>query len=95
MNIAVFIIAAVVGFAVQIAINKITKNQLIKFIPMGVIMIGMIICLIIYMGVFGANTESAIAENRAFAMFLSIPFSGALAGCLPGLLLSNQYVDKT
>ena len=68
MNIITFIIAAVVAFVVQIVINKMANNQLIKFIPMGIIMIGMIICLIIYMGVFGSVTESALAENRAFAV---------------------------
>ena len=90
MNIVVFIIAAVVGFVVQIAINKITKNQLIKFIPMGVIMVGMVVSLIIYMGVFGANTESAIAENRALAMFILIHLVGALIGTVIGIAVFSR-----
>ena len=90
MNIVTFIIAAVIGFAVQIAINKTAKNQLIKFIPMGIIMIGMIICLIIYMGIFGSVTESALAENRAFAMFLMINLAGGLIGTVIGIAVFSR-----
>ncbi|MBQ2679035.1 MAG: hypothetical protein IJF98_02445 [Firmicutes bacterium] len=93
MNIITFIIAAVVAFVVQIVINKMANNQLIKFIPMGIIMVGMIICLIIYMGVFGSVTESALAENRAFAMFFMINLAGALIGTVIGIAVFSRNIE--
>lgn len=82
------------GFAIvfgtfQMLLFSKVRNALIKYLPIAVTLVGMLFCLVTYMGIFGTSSPSVVAENQYFAMFLCIPIGGAFVGSLLGLLLSK------
>ena len=95
MNIAIFLVSCVVFAILETILCLKTKKPFIKYIPTGAAIIGLLFCIVVLLGVFGAATPSAAAENRYFAIFISIPLSGALAGCILGFLLSKSTVKNT
>ena len=87
--ILVFFGFAIVFGAVQMLLSSKVRNALIKYLPIAVTVVGLLFCLVTYMGIFGTSSPSVVAENQYFAMVLCIPFGGAFVGGLLGLLLSK------
>lgn len=88
MNIIlIFLGFAIVFGAVQMLLSSKVRNALIKYLPIAVTVVGLLFCLVTYMGIFGTSSPSVVAENQYFAMFLCIPIGGAFVGSLLGLLL--------
>ena len=88
-TILIFLGFAIVFGAVQMLLFCKVRNALIKYLPSAVTVAGLLFCLVTYMGIFGSNSPSVVAENQYFAMFLCIPIGGAFVGSLLGLLLSK------
>jgi len=87
--ILIFLGSAIVFCAVQMLLSGKVRNALIRYLPIAVTVVGVLFCLVTYMGIFGTSSPSVAAENQYFAMFLCIPIGGALVGSLLGLLLSK------
>lgn len=87
--ILIFFGFAIVFGAVQMLLSSKVRNALIKCLPIVVTVVGLLFCLVTYMGIFGTSSPSVVAENQYFAMFLCIPIGGAFVGSLLGLLLSK------
>ena len=87
--ILIFFVFAIVFGAVQMLISSKVRNALIKYLPIVVTVVGLLFCLVTYIGIFGTSSPSVVAENQYFAMFLCIPIGGAFVGSLLGLLLSK------
>ena len=87
--ILIFLGFAIIFGAVQMLLFCKVRNALIKYLPSAVTIAGLLFCLVTYMGIFGSNSPSVVAENQYFAMFLCIPIGGAFVGSLLGLLLSK------
>lgn len=87
--ILIFLGFAIVFGAVQMLLSSKVRNALIKYLPIAVTVVGLLFCLVTYMGIFGTSSPSVVAENQYFAMVLCIPIGGAFVGSLLGLLLSK------
>ncbi|MBQ7875509.1 MAG: zf-HC2 domain-containing protein [Oscillospiraceae bacterium] len=87
--ILIFFVFAIVFGAVQMLLSGKVRNALIKYLPTAVTVVGLLFCLVTYMGIFGTGSPSVAAENQYFAMFLCIPVGGAFVGSLLGILLSK------
>lgn len=64
------------------------KVKRIRYLPAGVIAIGMLLLLILCFGKWGSGSPSVISENRYFAAFIGKPLGAALFGCVAGHLAS-------
>ena len=87
--ILIFFGFAIVFGAVQMLLSGKARNALIRYLPMAVTVVGLLFCLVTYMGIFGTSSPSVVAENQYFALFLCIPIGGAFVGSLLGMLLSK------
>ena len=76
---------------IQFCILRKLKRVWIKWIPIGTTVISLLFCFILYLNVFGTNSQSVIAENQYFALFLAIPFSAAFIGCLLGIIICKLF----
>jgi len=76
---------------VQFLILSKVKKYWIRWIPIGITFISLLFCFILYLNVFGPNSQSVIAENQYFALFLAIPFSAAFIGCLLGGIICKLF----
>lgn len=83
----IFLGFAIAFGAIQVLFSNKGKYALIKYLPIAITVLGLLFCLVTYMGIFGTASPSVVAENQYFAMFLCIPIGGAFVGCLIGLLL--------
>lgn len=88
-TILIFIGFAVVFRAIQMLFYRKVKNIFVKSLPLALTVLGLLFCLVTYMGIFGTSSPSVVAENRYFAMVLCIPIGGAFVGSLLGMLLSK------
>ncbi len=90
---------AVLFLIIQLILCFKTKKTIIKYVPMLVILCGLLFCFIIYMNIFGTNSSSVIAENQTFAIFLSIVLVPDLIGVLLGWLIfgfiKKKYISKS
>lgn len=64
------------------------KIKKIKYLPLFLLVAGLIFCFVVYFGKFGSNSSSVIAENQYFATFLAVPLIAGLAGCVLGHLFT-------
>ena len=87
--ILIFFGFAIVFGVVQMLLSSKVRNALIKYLPIAVTVVGLLFCLVTYMGIFGTSSPSVVAENQYFVMVLCIPIGGAFVGSLLGLLLSK------
>lgn len=83
----IFLGFAVLFAAVQILLGKRKGCARFQYVPTALTAVGLLFCLAVYLGAFGTGSPSVIAENRYFAMFLSIPVGGAFVGSLAGAIL--------
>ena len=86
----VFIAVAVCSFVLQTVLSLKAKNPVIKSIPTGLLIVGLLFCLITYIGVGELQSASVIAENQAFAKFLAVHMAVSLIGCVTGAVLSKK-----
>lgn len=89
-----FLILISIGFIfciIQFWILRKLKKAWIRWIPIGITFISLLFCFILYLNVFGPNSQSVIAENQYFALFLAIPFSAAFIGCLLGGIICKLF----
>ena len=89
-----FLILISIGFIfciIQFCILRKLKRVWIKWIPIGTTVISLLFCFILYLNVFGTNSQSVIAENQYFALFLAIPFSAAFIGCLLDIIICKLF----
>lgn len=89
MNVVTLSGISIIFGILQLLLVKKTQRPIIKYLPIGLTIIGLLFCLVTYLGAFGTYSPSVVAENQYFALFLSIPFGAAFMGCLLGLLLSK------
>ena len=87
--IVVFIGIAVCFFALQTVLSHRAKNSVIKSIPTGLLTIGLLLCLIMYMSVEELPSASVIAENQTFAKFLAVHMVVGLIGCMAGAVFTK------
>lgn len=76
-----------IGFifcVIQFWISNKIKKAWIKCIPIGITVLGLLFCFVLYLNIFWTNSPSVIAENRLLAWILVIPFTTAFIGCLIG-----------
>ena len=88
-TILVFIGFAVVFGAIQMLLSRKVKNIFVRSLPIALTVVGLLFCLVTYLGIFGTSSPSVVAENQYFAMVLCIPIGGAFVGSLLGVLLSK------
>ena len=55
--------AIVFGTFQMLLFNKV-RNALIKYLPIAVTLVGLLFCLVTYMGIFGTGSPSVVAENQ-------------------------------
>lgn len=88
--IVIFIGIATCCFALQTILSHKAKNPVIKCIPTGLLIVGLLFCLITYIGVGELQSASVIAENQAFAKFLAIHMAVGLIGCVTGAVFTKK-----
>lgn len=84
MNILMIIVIGLIFCVFQFLILKNIKKAWIKWLPIGVISLGLLFCLVAYLNVFWTDSASVISENQYLALFLVVPLGSAFAGCLFG-----------
>ncbi len=89
-----FLVFALIFGVLQMIISKKLNNIIIKNIPLGLSVFGLLFCLVTYLGIFGTSSPSVVAENQYFALFLCIPIGGAFVGCLLGILFTKIVENK-
>ncbi len=89
MNMLYFLVPVLLFGAVQGFISAKANGRLLQSVPLALTVCGVLFCMATYLGLFGTGSPSVIAENRYFAMFLSIPVSGAFVGCLAGMVTAK------
>ena len=89
MNMLYFLVPVLLFGAVQGFISAKANSRLFQYVPLALTVCGLLFCMATYLGLFGTGSPSVIAENRYFAMFLSIPVSGAFVGCLAGMVTAK------
>lgn len=94
MDIYIFIGIILILFALQFTLSTKVNNVFIEYLPISIIIIGLIFCLAAYIGAFGTNSLSVVAENQYFAMFLSVPLIASLIGSLIGILFYKLLKKK-
>lgn len=91
MESLILISIALIFCIIQFRILSKIKKTWIKAIPIGITVISLLWCFVLYLNLFWTNSESVIAENQYFALFLTIPFSTAFIGCLIGGIIYKLY----
>ena len=89
MNMLFFLVPVLLFGAVQGFISAKAKGKIFQSVPLALTLCGLLFCLAIYLGLFGSGSPSVVAENRYFAIFLTIPVSGAFVGCLAGMVTAK------
>jgi len=85
----IFVGIAAGFFVLQSLLSNKIRNPVVKSIPAGLLILGLLFCLILYIGIGGPASASVIAENQSFAKFLSIHVAAALAGCAAGAVFAK------
>ena len=94
MSIFYFIGIIVIFCVLQFILSTKTNNALIKYLLITATTIGLLFCFVLYLGVFGPDSPSVIAENQYFAKFISVPIGASFIGCLLGLLIYTLLKNK-
>ena len=81
------IIFAIVQFLILIK----RKKTWVKWLPIGVNIIGLLFCLALYLNLFWTNSSSVLAENQYFSLFLLTPIILSFIGCLLGFVVYKLY----
>ncbi len=89
MNMLYFLVPVLLFGAVQGFISAKANGRLFQYVPLALTVCGLLFCMATYLSLFGTGSPSVIAENRYFAIFLSIPVSGAFVGCLAGMVTAK------
>ena len=90
MSYIVVLIGITVCFcALQAILSLRAKNPVVKSIPTGLLIIGLLFCLITYAGVGEIPSTSVIAENQVFAKFLAVHIAAGLIGCVAGTVFTG------
>lgn len=89
MNMLYFLVPVLLFGAVQGFISAKAIGWLFQYVALALTVCGLLFCMATYLSLFGTGSPSVIAENRYFAMFLSIPISGAFVGCLAGMVTAK------
>lgn len=96
--ISVILLIIVFGLIQFCFFNKAHKKW-IKFIPSILTSIGLLVSIILHIGAYlsyelNISSESVMAENQYFALFMWVIFVPCFIGCLVGLLLSKVKAKK-
>lgn len=89
-----FLILISIGFIfciIQFWISSKLKRSWIKWTPIGITVIGLVFCLVLYLNLFWTNSSSVIAENQYLALILVKPFTTAFIGCLIGYIICKLF----
>lgn len=92
-----FLIFISIGFIfciiqiIQSWISSKLKKAWIKSAPIGITIIGLLYCFILYLSFFWTSSPSVIGENRYFALFLATLFGTAFVGCLIGGIIFRLF----
>lgn len=91
-SVMIFLGFALLFGVIQMVMSRV-KRFAVKCVPIAINIVGLLFCLVTYLGAFGASSPSVVAENQYFAMFLCIPVGGGFVGCLLGMLFS-RVIEK-
>lgn len=94
MSIFYFIGIIVIFCVLQFIFSTKTNNPFIKYLLISVTTVGLLFSFVLYLGVFGTDSQSVIAENQYFAKFIGFPLGAGFIGCLLGLLIYKLLKDK-
>lgn len=93
MGVIMFCASILIFALLQFFIFNKAKNKLLKFLLLGLVLVTLIACLLIYLNITGIESSSVITENQTFAKFLSTLCIGALIGCISGISL-DKFIKK-
>ena len=87
MEFSILIFIGFIFCIIQFGISNKLKKSWIKWTPIGITVIGLLFCLVLYLNLFWTNSSSVIAESQYLALILVKPFTTAFIGCLIGCII--------
>ncbi len=94
MKILSFITIGFIFCVLQFLISNKVKKTWVKWVPIGITVVGLLFCLVTYLSALWTLSPSVIAENQYFALFLAVPFSTGFLGCLFSIFITKLLNKK-
>ena len=73
----------------QFVLAKKGKSGIVRYGLMGVLAAGWLVCAFLYFGFTEGVSQSVIAENRTFALFLAEMLAYGMVGCAAGHMVGK------